>query len=416
MPRGLVVMLVVLIIAPVAVGTDPTNAVLALQAKIDRGGVTFRHTAEHGHLKSLLKELGVPESSQLLVFSKTSFQSEKITPRTPRALYFADDVYVGYVPGGEVVELSAPDPELGTAFYTFDQKVDGPHGFARHTDSCLRCHGGGRTNNSPGHVVRSVFPDPVGRPIFSAGSTNVDPSTPLTDRWGGWYVTGTHGAVKHRGNWLVTNDKDPDAEDRSANQNLTALTGRFPAKAYLTPHSDIVALMVFEHQTDLHNRLARAAVTVAEALRHQEQLNKELKEKPDHRWASVTRRIELAAEDVVRGLLFCGEAKLTDPVKGTSGFAVGFEKRGPADTKGRSLRQFDLNTRLFRYPCSYLIHTRAFDDLPAEVKVVIWKRLGEVLYGADRSDHFKHLTAADRIAVRDILIATKKDIPAGWGR
>jgi hypothetical protein len=393
---------------------EPTNAVMRLQAKIDAGTVAFKHTAEQGHLKSLLAELGVSDTSQVLVFSKTSFQSEKISPRTPRALYFNDDVYVGYVPGGEVVELSAPDPELGTAFYTFDQKADGPLGFARHTDSCLRCHNSARTQQQPGHILRSVFPDRTGTPVVSAGSANVDPGTPVSDRWGGWYVTGTHGKVRHRGNWALAG-KNPDAEDRGPNQNLTDLTDRFPVKAYLTPHSDIVALLVLEHQTDLHNRLSRATLIANEALRHQEALKTEKVEKADHRWASTNRRIELAAEEVVRGLLLSGEAKLEDAVKGMSGFADQFAKRGPADGQGRSLRQFDLTTRLFKYPCSYLVYSRALDDLPAEVRVVIWKRLNEVLTGRDQTAAFAHLSAADRTAVREILAATKTGLPAGWG-
>lgn len=393
---------------------EPTNAVMQLQARIDSGTVSFKHTAGQGHLKSLLAELGVSDTSQVLVFSKTSFQSEKITPRTPRALYFSDDVYVGYVPGGEVVELSAPDPELGTAFYTFDQKADGPQGFARHTDSCLRCHNSSRTQNQPGHILRSVFPDRTGTPVFSAGSASVDPGTPHSDRWGGWYVTGKHGKVRHRGNMVLTG-KNPDAEDRTPNQNLTDLSGRFPVKEYLTPHSDIVALLVLEHQTDLHNRLSRATLIASEALRHQEVLKKENVEKADHRWSSTNRRIELAAEEVVRGLLFSGEAKLEDAVKGTSGFTEQFAERGPADGRGRSLRQFDLTTRLFKYPCSYLIHSRAFDDLPAEVRAVIWKRVDEVLTGRDQTGPFAHLSVADRKAVREILVATKKGLPAGWG-
>lgn len=393
---------------------EPTNEVLRLQAKIEAGKVSFKHIEGQGYLKSLLAELGVSETSQTLVFSKTSFQSEKITPRTPRALYFNDDAYVGYVPGGEVVELSTPDPELGTAFYTFDQKSDAPTGFLRHTDSCFRCHNSARTQNRPGHILRSVFPDRTGTPVFSAGSTSVEPGTPLSDRWGGWYVTGTHGKVQHRGNWVLGNTKNPDTEDRTPNQNLTDLKDRVPVKAYLTPHSDIVALLVLEHQADVHNRLSRAGLIANEALRHLEGLKKEKADKADHRWTSNNRRIELAAEDVVRGLLYTGEAKLEDEVKGTSGFAAQFAKRGPEDAEGRSLRQFDLKSRLFKYPCSYLIYSRAFDDLPAEVKTVVWKRLNEVLTGKDKGEAFAHLSAADRKAIREILAATKKGLPADW--
>jgi hypothetical protein len=392
---------------------EPANAVLKLQEKIEVGKVSFKHSKEQGYLKSLLAELDVPESSQMLVFSKTSFQFEKITPRTPRALYFNDDVYVGYVPGGEVVELSTPDPELGTAFYTFDQKADAPTGFLRHTDSCLRCHNSARTRNQPGHILRSVFTDRTGSPIGSAGGTLVEPGTPLTDRWGGWYVTGTHGKVQHRGNWIVSG-KNPDAEDRTPNQNLTDLKDRVPVKAYLTPHSDIVALLVLEHQADVHNRLSRATLTANEALRHLELMKDDKAETADLRRVAHRRRIELAGEDVVRGLLYSGETKLEGEVKGTSGFAEQFAKRGPEDGDGRSLRQFDLKTRLFKYPCSYLVYSKAFDDLPAEVRAVVWKRLNEVLTGRDKTEPFAHLSAADRKAIREILGATKKGLPADW--
>jgi hypothetical protein len=253
-------------------------------------------------------------------------------------------------------------------------------------------------------------------PVFSAGSTLVQPGTPLSDRWGGWYVTGTHGKVQHRGNWVVANAKNPDAEDRSPNQNLTDLKDRFPVKNYLTPHSDIVALLVLEHQADVHNRLSRASLTASEALRHLEGLKEEKADTADHRWASHNRRIELAAEDVVRGLLYSGEAKLEGGVKGTSGFAEQFAERGPEDGDGRSLRQFDLKSRLFKYPCSYLVYSRAFDDLPAEVRAVVWKRLNEVLTGRDKGEAFAHLSAGDKKAIREILAATKKGLPADWGK
>lgn len=395
---------------------EPTNAVLRVQEKIEGGKVAFKHVEGQGYLKSMLAELDVSETSQVLVFSKTSFQSEKITPKTPRALYFNDDVYVGYVPGGEVVEVSTPDPELGTAFYTFDQKSDAPTGFLRHTDSCFRCHNSARSQNRPGHILRSVFTDRTGSQIFSAGSTNVEPGTPMSDRWGGWYVTGTHGKSQHRGNWVVTNTKNPESEDRTPNQNVIDLKDRFPVKAYLTPNSDIVALLVLEHQADVHNRLSRATLTANEALRHLELMKDDKAETADLRRASHKRRIELAAEDIVRGLLYTGETKFEDEVKGTSGYAEQFAKRGPADGEGRSLRQFDLKTRLFKYPCSYLIYSRGFDDLPTEVKAIVWKRLNEVLTGRDKSEAFAHLSAADRKAIREILTATKKGLPGDWGK
>ncbi len=397
-----------------AVSEPARNAVEALQNRLDRGAVRFDRTDDHGYLRAVLKELRVPESSQVLVFSKTSFQRERIAPKTPRALYFNDDVYVGFCQRGDVVEVSTQDRVHGTAFYAFSQDPEEKPRFLRQGDACLICHSSSRTQGYPGHLVRSVFTDFLGMPILSAGTKMVDYTTPLADRWGGWYVTGTHGKLEHHGNWIVANKKDPSADDRSRNQNVVDLKPRFTANAYLTPHSDIVALLTLEHQTEMQNRLSRAMLITQEALRRQEQMNRELKEKPDYRWESVTRQIQSAGDDVVRGLLFSGEAPIADPIAGTSGFTEEFAKRGPFDGKGRSLRQFDLKTRLFKYRCSYLIYSRAFADLPREVKEHIWKRLDEVLSGRDQSEAYKHLPNQERREIREILKATLANLPESW--
>ena len=386
--------------------TQAENPITALQAKLDAGKVQLKQTSDHGYLESVLKALDVPVSSQVFVFSKTSFQLQRITPRTPRAIYFNDDMYVGFCLRGDVLEFSVADGKLGTAFYSLDQDPTEPVKFIRQTDSCLNCHGSTRNQGYPGHLVRSVFPDRFGMPILSQGSTHVTHSTPLEDRWGGWYVTGTHGKIEHRGNWVIQDKKNPDKEDRKPNQNVVDLKDRFTASAYLSPHSDLMALMVLEHQGEMHNRLARANLVTREALYYRDRLNKELKENPDHQWESVTRRIETVGEEVVQYMLFCEEAKLDDAIDGTSGFRKEFEGRGPKDAKGRSLRQFDAKTRLFRYPCSYLIYSQAFLTLPNEVKSHIIKRLDFILSGSEKSEKYAHLNAADRKAIREILSET----------
>jgi len=415
MLAGLPLLILVLSMTARQAALEPIrNVVEGVQSRLDRRALRLERTDDHGYLKAILKELRVPESSQVLVFSKTSFQRERITPKTPRALYFNDDVYVGFCQRGDVVEVSTPDRILGTAFYAFSQDPEDKPRFVPHNDACLICHSSTRTQGYPGHIIRSVFPDFLGMPILSAGTTTVDSSTPLADRWGGWYVTGTHGKLEHRGNWVVANKKDPSADDRTANQNVVDLKRRFTVGAYLTPHSDIVALMTLEHQAEMHNRLARAMLITNEALRRQERLNIELKERPDYQWESVTRQIQSVGEEVVRGLLFSGEATIADPIKGTSGFTEEFAKRGPFDTHQRSLRQFDLETRLFKYRCSYLIYSRAFSDLPPVVKEHIWKRLDEVLSGRDQGDAYKHLEPEERRAIREILKATVTNLPASW--
>ena len=392
------------------------NVVTALQKRINAGRVKLSFADDHGYLPSLLKELGVPQSAQVLVFSKTSFQRERITPKTPRALYFNDDVYVGFCLRGDVLEFSAVDARLGTAFYTLDQEPasDGKPEFLRQRDSCLSCHAGGPTGGVPGHLVRSVFTERTGMPVLSAGSFRTDHSSPISERWGGWYVTGTHGKQAHMGNWLVENKKNPADEGNAGGQNVTELKSRFTVANYLTPHSDIVALLVLEHQVEAHNRIARALVGTRQAHHYEESLNKELGEPAGHRWDSAKRRIESLGEHLAKYLLFSGEAKLEGPVAGTSDFAKEFTARGPFDKQGRTLRAFDLKTRLFKYPCSYLVNSQGFQTLPREVKDRTLKRMHEVLTGKDTSAAFAHLSADDRKAVLEILRDTLPDLPGYW--
>jgi hypothetical protein len=390
------------------------NVITALQARINTARAKLKFVDDHGYLPALLKELDVPRSAQVLVFSKTSFQRERITPKTPRALYFNDDVYVGFCLRGDVLEVAAVDSKIGTAFYTLEQAPDERPEFLRQKDNCLTCHATSATGGAPGHLVRSVYTDRYGMPVLAAGTFRTDHSSPFAERWGGWYVTGTHGKQQHMGNWVVENKRDPAAEGNTNGQNVTELKARFTVANYLTPHSDLVALLVFEHQTECHNRIARALITTRQALHYQETLNKELGEPADHKWDSVKRRIESAGEALVKYLLFCGEVKLTDPVTGTSDFAKEFAARGPFDRQGRALRQFDLKTRLFRYPCSYLVYSQGFTTLPQEVKGYVLKRLHEVLTGKDTSEAFAHLSAADRKAVLEILRETLPDLPEYW--
>src|SRR5581483_1031638 len=321
----------------------PNNLIARLQADIDAGKVQLPFHGDHGYLPALLKALQLPESSQVLVFSKTSLQRHRIGPKTPRALYFNDEVYLGYCQSGQVLEISATDPALGTVFYTLDQhQADRPR-FTRQTDACMLCHASSQTRNVPGNLVRSVFPDRSGEAILSLGTVRVDQTTALDRRWGGWYVTGTHGKQTHLGNLVVKNRSDFESITKNLEgQNVTDLKRFFDTSSYLTPHSDIVALMVLEHQTEAHNLIARASIQTRLAEYSQVQLNKELGRPADYYSETTMRRIKSVADPLVRYLLFSGETKLTEKVAGTSAFAADFVKKGPRDKKGRSLREFDL--------------------------------------------------------------------------
>jgi len=393
---------------------DADNAVTKLQAGLKAKTTALKPDDEFGYLKAVLKAFDVPESSQVLVFSKTSLQRSRIGPKTPRAIYFNDEVTVGFCRGGDVVEVAAADPDLGVVFYTLDQNPAKPARFTRQTESCLICHGSSRNQGFPGRLVRSVAADGKGELVLSRGSKSVDHSTPFEDRWGGWYVTGTSGKQTHQGNQIVgvwgwaEKDKQPPGE------NVTDLKPYFTVANYLTPHSDLVALMVLEHQGEAQNRLTRAAMQTRLALYEQAELNKAFGEPPGTRSESITKRIHWACEPVVQYLLFCDEAKLTEPVAGTSDFAKEFAARGPFDSRKRSLREFELKTRMFKYPLSYVIYSRQFDGLPAEAKERIYLRLWEVLSGKDASKEFAHLSQGDRAAVLDILRDTKPGLPAYW--
>jgi hypothetical protein len=381
--------------------TAPADAVARLQKAIDAGETRLEFDAARGYLPSLLKALNIPVSSQGLVFSRTSLQVDRIAPWTPRAIYFSDDVYVGWVQGGPIMEIASVDPKLGAVFYTVTQERSAKPTITRETRSCLMCHeSAASTAGVPGLIMRSVVADRHGYPASSARGATTD-QTPIGDRWGGWYVTGTVPAP-HLGNAMAPaltsemgNVERYLAKTSIATQGtVTDLGTHFDTAPYLTPHSDAVALLVLAHQTAVHNLITAAGYQARTTPADQP-------------------RIEGVAERLVRALLVAREAPLPGAVTGTSGFAEAFATPGPRDRRGRSLRELDLERRVFRYPLSYLIYSESFDALPPPVKIYIYRRLREVLSGADQGPEFAHLSPADRDAIREILADTKPDFIDG---
>ncbi len=388
--------------------TPVHDPVANLAEKIDAGRLQLDFDSQRGYLPAVLKALEVPVSSQVLVFSKTSMQLHHISPRRPRAVYFSDDVYVGWCQGGEVLELAATDPQQGASFYTIKQTADQSPRIVRDRGHCLSCHATGRTQNVPGYLVRSVFAARSGQPNLSSGTFTSDHSSPFSERWGGWYVTGTHGRMRHMGN--VYFDENDEQGDREAGANRKSLDEFFSTAPYLSPHSDLVALMILEHQTQMHNAIASANYEAREALHQMQQMNELLQREPGYLSESAQRRLDKAAQRVVSHLLMCDEFPLTDQVCGTSEFAAEFAARGRRDARGRSLRDLDLSNRLFRYPCSYLIHSPAFDQLPEQVRDRVVKLLRDVLQGNNDSAAFQHLTSAIRSDILEILHDTKPQL------
>jgi len=358
-----------------------------------------------GYLPAVLKQLNINVDSQVLVFSRTSIQTSHISPRTPRAIYFNDETAVGFVQNGDVLELSASDPKQGAVFYSLDtEKTDRPE-FARR-DDCLRCHQGAPTMGIPGILVSSVHPITDAQGRDSHGSAYItDDRTSFAERWGGWYVTGTHGSEVHLGNNPeLTDPLNPGRALKEGTQNVTSLEDRFNTARYLAPTSDIVALMTLEHQTRMINLMTRIGWDARIAQRKG-------KGKLDD---AARDRINPEIEETVGYMLFVDEEPLKEPVQGVSTFTKTFAARGPRDPKGRSLRDFDLQKRLFRYPLSYLIYSPAFDGMPDVVQERIYRRLYDILTSQDKSKTFAGISPADRQAVLEIVRATKPNLPKYW--
>lgn len=384
--------------------TEVHDPVAQLDKRIEAGEVQLEYEANTGYLRSLLALLEIPESSQTLVFSKTSMQLQKISPARPRAIYFNDEVYVGFCQKGDILEIASTDPQQGAIFYSLKQELQDSPKFIRDRGQCLTCHANTRTQNVPGYVVRSVYPNQAGHAILGSGTFTTDHTSPFKERWGGWYVTGMHGDMRHMGNTIFFEDEEADLEEGA---NQTKLDEFFNTKPYLTPHSDLIALMVLEHQTQVHNAITAANFETREAIHQSYQMNELLDREPGTLSEIAQRRIVAAAERLIEYLLLCKEFQLTSPVTGTSKFAEEFVARGKRDRQGRSLRELDLQTRLFKYPCSFLIYSDSFDGLPDEVRTLVGQRLKEVLEKKDSDKKFEHLTTEQKQSILEILRETK---------
>ncbi len=385
--------------------SSPTDVVARLKSNIEDDAARLKWNEDHGWLPSLLTALEIPTSSQTLVFSKTSQQQRKIRPSAPRAIYFNDEVYIGFVQKGDFLEIASVDPQLGAVFYTIEQSKSQRPLIERSSGQCMACHESHRTQDVPGFLVRSVFPKKSGHPDFTLGTTHTDHSTPFMDRFGGWYVTGEHGSMRHRGNAIV--DKNIDGFlDRETGANLRMLPKKSRPEDHLEPTSDLVALMILEHQTQFHNFVTKANYTARQTLHHQATMNRLFEREAAYQSDSTKRQIHAAADDLVEYLFFVNEFPLKSTIKGNSTFAKDFEAKAIRTPDGKSLRDLDLKTRLLKYPCSYLVYSDSFLSLPDPILNIVKKRMLEVLEGRDASKTFSHLSSTDRKDILSILSLT----------
>jgi hypothetical protein len=361
----------------------PRDVVSDLKRKIEAGTVQLKFDSEKGYLPAVLDALKVPVESQMAVFSKTSFQEARIEPGNPRTIFFNDQVSVAWMHGG-FIELAAEDPEQGVSFYSIEQQFAPQPNIVRR-DDCLRCHRSDVSLGVPGMILRSFYTLPDGRPKLILGAYTTDHRSPFEERWGGWYVSGTMEHGRHMGNAMLA---DPDKPESMVRR-----------EAPLASRSDIVALLVFNHQMHMTNLITRVGWEVRCALSDKT---------PPRAFDAL---LQESAKELVDYLFFIDERPLPGTVHGTSGFAEKFAAQGPRDSQGRSLRQLDLRTRLLRYPCSYMIYSPAFDSLPEQARNAVYRRMWQILSGAEQGSRYARLSLSDRRAIVDILRATKPGLP-----
>ena len=384
----------------IAYSTAPlNNAVSEINRKLQDGSAQLTFEGRSGYLRSALSALDIPLDSQMLVFSKTSFQQKRISETNPRALFFNDRVALGLVRDGDLIEVAAHDKNEGMVFYTLDQRQAIRPEFRR-VLTCLACHMAGDTLGVPGMLMFSTASSPgAGAP---GQSVMTDHRSVLERRWGGWYVTGRSGSIRHGGNGAATIGGGRD-------RDLASVTGLFDGDGYPSMSSDIVALLVLSHQIHMTNLLTRVGW---EARAADPALHAPFVAAPGED-QQIARMMSGIAAEVVDYLLFVDEAPLADRIEGSSAFAQRFAAIGPRDARGRSLHELDLARRLMKYPCSYEIYSGAFDALPSSAKAPIYQRMWQVLSGEERGDRYRAaLPLADRRAIVEILKDTKRDLPA----
>ena len=361
-----------------------------LQKEIEAGRVELDRSGEKAFLVSLLKALEIPASSQMLVFSTTSLQLSLITPRNPRALYFNEDTYLGFIPGGRI-EIVSIDPELGGVFYILDIPKSAAAGLnIERSRRCMNCHSGSETGYVPGLTIKSVVPGTRGGSVDAFRVDVTGHEIPLSERFGGWYLTGEHGLTNHWANAIGRMFKGEISKE-------PVIPGeRFSYEKYLVESSDILPQLVHEHQAGFVNRVLQAGY--AARIHLHEQNGGELTD-------SQRAEVERHAKELVRYILFADEAKLPEGgIKGDAAFREDFLRNRKVSKSGASLKDFDLQRRMFKYPCSYMIYSPVFEALPEVVRSRVLEQLRRALNTEDRS--FDHITVNEKATIAQILSET----------
>jgi len=386
-----------------SIGYDQSanDAVAKLARKVDEGTVQLRFNGNGGYLLSVLEALGIPTESQSLVFSKTSLQSHYISPQNPRAIYYSDNVSVAFIRNAPLLEIAALDPKQGVVFYAIEQRQSGRPEIVR-SDSCLSCHESRNSMDVPGMLARSMAVGQGGETMPQYGNFVSDHRSPFEERWGGWFITGRPGSARHMGNEML--DANGQGRLKAVPKPWGTLAGWLDLDGYPSEFSDVAAVMILDHQVRMTNLLTRVGWETRIALDRQDKSPQEKE--------AVARLIAADARELADYMLFVDEAPLPGKFVSFSEFPAKFAAAGPKDSRGRTLKQLDLEKRLLRYPCSYMIYSPAFDALPDATKDKVYANLWDALSGKEKAAKYARLSPSDRAAIVSILLETKPGLPS----
>ena len=368
----------------------PRDRFSRVKPDLEAGHLRLDTSGELPFLRSLLHTLEVPVSSQTLVTSATSLQKRLVSPRRPRALYFNDDTYVGFVPGGQI-EVISIDPDLGSIFYLFDRLRPGQMPRVARSDQCMTCHAPRHMAEAPGLVIESVVPGMSGGGERAFRREQSGHSIPFELRFGGWIVTGAPGFPRPHGNVLIERSAQGERERTMAPGEL------FDLARYPLPTSDILPLLLLEHQVGFANRAIQATYR-ARMLLHANQDNAE----------APLPELDTLAQGLVRYLLFADEVPLPPgAVDGDPAFKAEFLAVRRVASNGSSLRDLDLRTRLLRYRCSYMIVSPEFTGMPGPLRARVEHELERALNTEVPAPDFAYLPSEEKAAIRTLLRETR---------
>lgn len=393
-------------------GKELNDAVSKVSKQLDSGKAALVADDRFGYLLSVLDLLNVPLESQVLVYSKTARTPDLVSPKTPRAVFFNDEVSVAWIPESRELEITTVDPVKGINFYTLSQPSDtlAPSEEARPEDTpakavetsprflrrdrCLACHAGRPTLEVPGLLLRAFQTDHTGKPVV--GYSRVTHELSYEKRWGGWYVTDSPPQLIHRGNLIGQKENARHKATPGFASSLDDLRQKFDVNGYPYLRSDLVAHLVLAHQVHGTNLLIRAALE-----------------------SRLNRRSDVETK-LLRYFVFADEARLelspetAASVRRNSEFAETFESRGPHAPAGNSLRKLSLNGRVFKYRLSYLVYSQLFEELPVDYRNRLLNRLWEGLHSSSDDEDFGHLADDERRSIIEIVRATVPRLPECW--